>query len=83
MNKERPWWHRLGTLIFTVVTAVVLFKATGVPNLASAPVSQWVICAVCGYGLGQIYDVLFDVVAAIVDAKSRQHARTRQAVRGG
>jgi hypothetical protein len=65
MNKERQWWHKLGTLILTIVSAVGLFKAAGIPNPASASIAQWVVCTVCVYGLGQIYEVIFDAIAAI------------------
>jgi ABC-type transport system involved in cytochrome bd biosynthesis fused ATPase/permease subunit len=73
MNKERPWWRRLGTLILTIVSVVWLLKAAGMLLSTSAPVAAWVISAVCAYGLGQIYEVIFDIVVAIADAKSRQH----------
>jgi hypothetical protein len=79
MNKERQWWHRLGTLILTIVSAVALFTAAGMPNPASASIAQWVIFTVCVYGLGQIYEIIFDVVAAIVDIKRRQLRRGRGA----
>jgi hypothetical protein len=77
MKPERQWWHRLGTLTLTIVSAVGLFKAAGFLDLRAAPLASWVIFFVCVYGLGQIYDVIFDIVVAIVDAKRRQLARRR------
>lgn len=65
------WWYQAGTLILTIVSAVGLFTAAGMPNLASASVAQWVVFAVCVYGLGRIFEIIFDVVVAIVDAKRR------------
>jgi len=82
MNKERPWWHRIGTLTLTIVSVVGLFKAGGFPGLRSASIADWVIFAVCTYGVGQIYDILFDIIAVILDAKSRQLARRRRAAGG-
>jgi hypothetical protein len=79
MKPERQWWHRLGTMTLTVVSAVGLFKAAGFLDLSGAPLASWVIFFVCVYGLGQIYEIIFDIVAAIVDAKRRQLARRRAA----
>jgi hypothetical protein len=67
---------RAGTLILTIVSAAGLFTAAGMPNFASASVAQWVVFAVCVYGLGRIFEIIFDVVVAIVDAKRRSGRST-------
>jgi hypothetical protein len=79
MNKERLWWHRLGTLTLPVVSVYWLFKAAGMLHSISAPLAFWVILGVCTYGLGQIFEIIFDIIAAIVDAKTRQLERRRRA----
>lgn len=81
MNKERPWWHRLGTLILPIISAVPLFKAAGMLPSSSGPLAAWVILGVCTYGLLQMYTVIFDLIAGIVDAKSRRRER-RQGTAG-
>jgi hypothetical protein len=82
MNKERPWWYRLGTLIIPIVCVPWLFKAAGMQPSPSSPLAAWVILTVCCYGVWQICEVIFDVIATIVNAKQRQLERRRQAVRG-
>jgi hypothetical protein len=73
MNVEREWWHRLGTLTLTIVSAVYLFKAAGIKPLTgpTASIVSWVIFCVCAYGLQNIYDVLFDFATAIVKRRRR------------
>jgi len=79
MKPEREWWYRIGTLILPIVSVVWLFKAAGMLPSTSGPVAAWVILGVCTYGLGQIWEIIFDVIAAIVDAKRRQLERRRGA----
>ena len=77
MSKERPWWYRLASLVLPIVFVVWLFKAAGMLPSTSAPLAAWVILAVCTYGMGQIVEIIFDVVAAMV--KRRQLWRGRGA----
>ena len=43
------WWYRAGTLLLTIFSAVGLFRAAGMTNLASASIAQWVIFVACVY----------------------------------
>jgi hypothetical protein len=85
MNFEREWWYRLAMPTLMGASAVGLFKAAGIRPLSgpSASIASWVIFCVCVYGLQQMYQVIFDVVANIVDAKRRQIQRTREAETNG
>lgn len=81
---SEAWWYRLGTLILTIVSIVGLFKAARIQPLTgpSASLASWVIFCVCAYGFQQIYEVLFDLIAAIVDGKRRSLERRRGAAGG-
>jgi hypothetical protein len=45
----------------------------GCGHAAFNPLAVWAILDVCTYGLGQICEVIFDIIAAIVEAKTRQN----------
>lgn len=55
-------------------SAVGLFKAAGIRPVTgpSASIASCVIFCVCVYGLRQMYQVIFDVVANIVDPNRRK-----------
>jgi hypothetical protein len=71
MNKERPSWYRLGTLIIPIVSVPWLFKAAATLPSASSPVAAWVILSVCAYGVWQICEVIFGVIAAMSATRPR------------
>jgi hypothetical protein len=77
MKSERKWWYRVGTPALGILSAFGLFKAAGILPFAS--IAAWMIFLICAYGLERLSGFLFDVIATIVDAKSRQLARRRRA----
>jgi hypothetical protein len=79
MKAERKWWIKVSMPALGILSAVGLFRIAGILPFAS--IAAWVIFLVCAFGLERIYGVLFDVVAAIVDAKRRQLERRRGAAR--
>jgi hypothetical protein len=76
MTSERKWWIKVGVPALAILSTLGLFKTAGILPFAS--IAAWVIFLVCAFGLERMYGILVDIVAAIVDAKSRQLARGRE-----
>jgi uncharacterized membrane protein SirB2 len=77
MKAERQRWIKIGVPALSILSAVGLFRMAGILPFAS--IAAWVIFLICAFGLERMYGILVDIVAAIVDAKSRQAARRRRA----
>jgi hypothetical protein len=57
----------------TIASAVGLIKAAGIRPLTrpSTSIATWVSFCVCAYGLQQLYEILFDLIATIEAGKRR------------
>jgi hypothetical protein len=80
MTFERIRWIKAGISGVAILSTVGLFKVAGILPTTSSSIATWLIFLFCMIGLRQIYEVLLDLIAVIVDAKSRQLARRRRAV---
>jgi hypothetical protein len=80
MKAESKWWVKVGVPALAILSAVGLFRIAGILPFAS--VAAWVVFLICAFGLERMFAILVDLVAVIVNAKSRQLARRRRAAGG-